>query len=197
MSEHDDFHELISRIRSGDQDAAATVVREFEPYVLRFIRFAMRNRSNHDRLRAQFGASDICQSVLKSFFCGIRAGRYDLDGPDQLRRLLSAMARLHVATRARDASVILREVLHADGAIDRPDPGPGPEKAVDDKDLVEVVLKHLSPDELDILVQKVDGKTWAQIAAGLESTEDAVRKKLARATQGVRDELRQNGISST
>jgi RNA polymerase sigma-70 factor (ECF subfamily) len=196
MAEADEFHDLIRRVRSGDQDAAADLVREFEPCVLRYARFQMRRRSNHDGLVAQFGASDICQSVLQSFFAGLKSGRYRLSRPRDLEKLLCTMARLHIASKGRKASVILRTVLDQDGVAARPDSGPGPEKSIDDKDFLNVVLKHLSADELLILVRKVDGKTWAEIAADLGMSEDSVRKKLARATRRIRADLRQSGTST-
>ncbi len=171
-------------------------MRQFEPFVLRFVRFRMRRRADRDRLGPQVGASDICQSVLQSFFQHLRSGRYDLSRPVELEKLLKSMARLHIASKARNAGVILRRALGDDWEIEQAGSSFGPEKDVDDKDFLEAVLKHLATDELEILVQKVDGKTWGEIAAGLGSSEDAVRKKLVRATQRVRDRIREAGVST-
>ena len=44
---------------------------------------------------------DVDQSVLASFFLRTAAGRYDLDGPDQLIRLLVRMTRNKLASAAR------------------------------------------------------------------------------------------------
>jgi RNA polymerase sigma factor (sigma-70 family) len=196
MIEPRDFSDLIRLVRTGDQNAAAELVRQFEPFVMRFVRFRMRRRADRDRLGPQVGASDICQSVLQSFFQHLRSGRYDLTRPVELEKLLKSMARLHIASKARNAGVILRRALGDDWESEQAGSSFGPEKDVDDKDFLEAVLKHLSTDELEILVQKVDGKTWGEIAAGLGSSEDAVRKKLVRATQRVRDRIREAGVST-
>ena len=107
MPESHDFADLIRLVRRGNENAAAEVVRQFEPSVLRFVRFQMRRRADRDRLGPQVGASDICQSVLQSFFQRARSGRYDLTGPVELEKLLKTMARLHIASEGRKASVVL------------------------------------------------------------------------------------------
>ena len=50
----------------------------------------MRMRSPH--LRSVLDSMDICQSVLKSFFLRAAAGQFDIDRPEDLRKLLVKMA---------------------------------------------------------------------------------------------------------
>lgn len=58
------FADLISRVRSGDQLAAAEIVRQYEPEIRREVRVRL-----HDpRLRRVLDSMDISQSVLGSFF---------------------------------------------------------------------------------------------------------------------------------
>ena len=114
MPESGDFPELIRLARAGDEDAAARLAHEFEPFIRRFVRFRMRSRSNHDRLRPEIDSADICQSIFKSLFVGLREGRFELNRPEQLAKLLSAMVRFKVATKARRLSVTLREILELD-----------------------------------------------------------------------------------
>jgi DNA-directed RNA polymerase specialized sigma24 family protein len=188
MAESDSFPELIRAVRAGDEDAAARLMREFEPFILRVARFQMRHRRDHDRLRPRVGYSDICQSVFKSLFDGLKKGRFQLEQPEQLEKLLSAMSRLKIATEARKLSVILREVLYVDAPQNRVDPAPGPEKPVEDRDLSEAIIKQFSADELDLLMRRLDDQPWSEIAAALGSQVDAVRKKLARAVARVRND---------
>src|SRR5580692_828450 len=124
MPEYCDFPDLIRLARAGDEDAAARLAHEFEPFIRRFVRFRMRNRSNHDRLRPDFDSADICQSIFKSLFVGLREGRFELSRPEQLAKLLSAMVRFKVATKARRLSVTLREILELDATKERADAGP-------------------------------------------------------------------------
>ena len=114
MPEYGDFQELICLARTGDEAAATRLAHEFEPFIRRFVRFRMRYRPNHERLRPEIDSADICQSIFKSLFVGLREGKFELNRPEQLTKLLSAMARFKVATMARRLSVTLREILEVD-----------------------------------------------------------------------------------
>lgn len=188
MPESCDFPELIRLARAGNEDAAARLTHEFEPFIRRFVRFRLRTSSKNDRLRPEFDSADICQSIFKSLFIGLRKGRFELNQPEQLAKLLSAMVRFKVATQARRLSVTLREILELDAPIDRADSGPGPEKLVDDRDSLEMILKMFEEDELDILVRRLDDQPWSAIARAVGGTAEGLRKKLARALDRVRDE---------
>ena len=187
MPESCDFQDLIRLARAGDEDAASRLAHEFEPFIRRFVRFRMRNRSNHDRLRPELDSADICQSIFKSLFVGLREGRFELNRPEQLAKLLSAMARFKVATKARRLSVTLREILELDAPRDRADSGPGPEKLVDDRDALETIIKLFDADELELLVRRLDDQSWSAIAVVVGGTAEGLRKKLARALERVRD----------
>jgi DNA-directed RNA polymerase specialized sigma24 family protein len=187
MCESSGFSELIRLIRAGDEDAAARLTHRFEPFIRRFARFRMRNRSNHRRLRPELDSGDICQSIFKSLFVGLKHGRFELDQPEQLQKLLSAMVRIKVASKARRVSVTLREILDLDAPQQRVDSGPGPEKVVDDRDLLDMILKKFAPDELDLLVRRLHDQPWPAIAEAVGSTSEGLRKKLARALERVRD----------
>src|SRR5687767_11772390 len=89
MSEGNAFHDLIRRVRAGDAEAAAELVRTYEPAIRRAVRIRLRDA----RLGRAFDSMDVCQSVLASFFVQAALGRYELDGPPQLLRLLAQMAR--------------------------------------------------------------------------------------------------------
>jgi RNA polymerase sigma-70 factor (ECF subfamily) len=187
MPESFDFQEQVRLARNGDQDAAARLAHEFEPFIRRFVRFRMRSRPNHERLRPEVDSADICQSIFKSLFVGLREGRFELYRPEQLAKLLSAMVRFKVATKARRLSVTLREILENDAPQDRADSGPGPEKLVDDRDALETILRLFEGDELDLLVRRLDDQPWSAIAAMTGGTPEGLRKKLTRAIERVRD----------
>jgi hypothetical protein len=130
-------------VRAGDQDASTELARMFEPYILRVIRFAMRRKPYYGKIRSRVGSSDICQSVFKSFFVGLKEGRFELDQPEQVQKLLRIMSRFKIATEGRRLSVILRDVMDDGSPPDRADSGPNPEKVVEDQDLAEAVLRQL------------------------------------------------------
>src|SRR5687768_15745792 len=83
------FPDLIRRVRAGDGEAAAELVRRYEPAVRRTIRGRLRD----GRLRRRLDSLDICQSVLASFFVRAALGRYELDRPEQLTQLLAVLVK--------------------------------------------------------------------------------------------------------
>src|SRR5438128_6670216 len=97
MSEPTRFAEFLRRIRGGDQEAAAELVRQYEPFIRREVRLRLEDR----RLCRVFDSMDVCQSVLASFFVRTAAGQYDLERPEQLVKLLVRMARNKVVSAAR------------------------------------------------------------------------------------------------
>lgn len=117
----DSFPDLIRRVRGGDQDAAAELVRRFEPAIRR----AVRVRLVDDRLRRQFDTMDVCQSVLASFFVRVAMGQFELDRSEQLLKPLATMVRNKVAERANQARAGRRDYRRAGGSKRRPRwPGP-------------------------------------------------------------------------
>src|SRR6516162_9158458 len=91
------FSDFLCRVRSGDAQAAADLVRQYESA----IRLEVRLRLRSLRLRRVLDSMDICQSVLASFFVRAAAGHYELDEPAQLLKLLVVIARNKVASQAR------------------------------------------------------------------------------------------------
>lgn len=82
------FVEYVARLRTGDEAALEELVERYAPVIR--LEARMRLRSAH--LRAVLDSMDICQSVLKSFFLRAAAGQFDIDRPEDLRRLLVKMA---------------------------------------------------------------------------------------------------------
>ncbi|MCI0462326.1 MAG: ECF-type sigma factor [Gemmataceae bacterium] len=94
------FAEFLRRIRAGDESAAAELVRQYEPLLRREIRMRLTDPTLHRLV----SASDICQSVLLSFFVRAAAGQYELERPEDLRQLLVRMAQNKIADQARRLS---------------------------------------------------------------------------------------------
>src|SRR5689334_24395239 len=88
MSDEASFAEFVKRVRAGDEQAAAELVRRYESA----IRLEVRLRLRDPALRRRFDSMDVCQSVLATFFVRAAAGQYDLDRPEGLRQLLVAIA---------------------------------------------------------------------------------------------------------
>jgi RNA polymerase sigma-70 factor (ECF subfamily) len=184
------FLDFLRRLRSGDPDAAAALVREYEPLIRREVRL----RLTDPRLHRLFDSADISQSVLRSFFARAAAGLYELARPQDLGNLLVAMAHNKVASKARR---LRRRAADRDRiAVDRfeqlealVDPRPGPAQRVVGRDLLEAVGRRLTPEERRLADLRARGCTWAEISAALGGGPEARRKQLARAVARVLEEM--------
>jgi RNA polymerase sigma-70 factor (ECF subfamily) len=190
MSDQEAFGDFVRRIRAGDDQAAAELVRRYEPFIRRAVRLRLEDR----RLARLFDSMDICQSVLASFFVRTAAGQYDLERPEQLIQLLVSMARHKLASAARrehrqcrdrrrataDAAAALGEVAASD---------PSPSQQVAGRDLLEQVRQRLRPDERALADLRAQGLAWAEIAGRLGGTAHARLMQHRRALQRVTREL--------
>jgi RNA polymerase sigma-70 factor (ECF subfamily) len=186
MEDDNLFLGLVRRVRAGDGAAAAELVRLYEPAVRRVVRLRLRD----PRLRRVLDSTDVCQSVLASFFVRAAAGQYELDRPEQLLRLLAVMARNKLAGEARRAYVTRRDLAEEmPPGSGLPDPGPGPSQEVAWRDLLGAVRGRLSDEECRIADLRARSRGWEQIAAELGGTAEGLRKKLSRALDRVARQL--------
>jgi RNA polymerase sigma-70 factor (ECF subfamily) len=187
MSEEEAFHDLIRRVRAGEQTAAAELVRQYEPEIRR----AVRLRLTDPRLHRLVDSMDICQSVLANFFVRVHAGQFDLDRPEQLLRLLITMARNRVLDQARKQQAGRRDTRRVEAGADErlanvADAHAGtPSRILAGKELLQAVRSELTDEERQLAEQRAMGKDWAEIARELGSTPEAVRKRLSRALDRV------------
>jgi RNA polymerase sigma factor (sigma-70 family) len=190
MPDEISFLDFIARIRAGDAGAAAELVRRYEAA----IRLEVRMRLADPRLHRVLDSMDVCQSVLASFFVRAAAGQYDLQEPQQLLKLLVAMAKNKVAFQARRHRAQRRD-NRRDVALE-PEAWEGaaadqhsPSRIVAGRELLERFRAGLSAEERQLADLRAHGQEWAEIAAQLGGTAQARRKQLARALDRVAEEL--------
>jgi RNA polymerase sigma-70 factor (ECF subfamily) len=189
MSEPTAFDELIRRVRAGDQDAATELVRRYEESIRRAVRFRLAD----SRLERVFDSMDICQSVFASFFVRTAAGQFDIEQPEQLLKLLVAIARNKLAKQVHNQQRQCRdyrrvqpaemdaEQFAADDAT--------PSQIVAGEELLRKADRLLTDEERELRELRKEGLDWATIAEQLGSSPEALRKKLARAMDRVAHEL--------
>jgi RNA polymerase sigma-70 factor (ECF subfamily) len=189
MAEDPTFTDFIRRVRAGDEQAAAELVKKFEPA----IRLEVRMRLSDPRLRRVFDSMDICQSVLASFFVRAASGQYDLDEPGQLRQLLIGIARNKVAFQARRQRAQRRDHRRNVGGeaakLEAAAAAPSPSRQLAGEELLREFRGRLSEQERRLADLRAEGRQWAEIAADVGGTPQAVRKQLARAVERVVKEL--------
>lgn len=183
------FAELIARVRAGDEQATADLLRRYEPTIRRVARL----RLVDPRLRRQLDSMDICQSVLGSFFVRAALGQYEIDSPEALLRLLATMTRNKLARQAQHHRAARRDHRRVDGGAlleaEVVAAGPTPSRQVAARELLEAARQRLSPEELSLLELRAERREWSDIAAERGGTPEALRKKLARAVDRVAREL--------
>ena len=177
-----DLDKLFANLRAGDEQAAADLVRRYEPYLRQIIRL----RLTDPCLRRVFDSLDICQSVFTQFFVRMADGRFTFQDPDRLRALLETMALNKLIDRAR------HERRHGGGLPDRfdtPAKSLPPDEQTLHRDLAQAVRDRLSDRESWLIDQRLQGRTWVEIAAQSGGQPAAVRMMYARALARVRREL--------
>jgi RNA polymerase sigma-70 factor (ECF subfamily) len=193
MSDRGANADLIARVRAGDPEAAAELVRVYEPVIRSRVRVWLRMQD--PRLSRVFDSMDVCQSVLASFFVRAAAGQYELDQPGQLAGLLVQMARHKLDHEVSRQTARRRDVRRTGGLDGEPvaatDPDPGRHCA--GRELLAEVRRRLSDEERRIADRRGEGHDWATIAAELGGTPDGLRMKLARALDRVSDQLGLDG----
>jgi RNA polymerase sigma-70 factor (ECF subfamily) len=189
MAEAPSFHEQFRRVRAGDQEAAAELVRQYEPLIRRAIRFRLAGA----RLGGAVESADVCQSVLGSFFVRAAAGQYDLGSPGDLVRLLTTMARNKLISQARRERAARRDRGRTTPADANDDhligSGPSPSQTVAAAELLQEVHRRLAPDERRLMELRREGLDWATIAQQVGDTPVLLRKRLSRALDRVTRDL--------
>ena len=181
MAGDDSFPTLLRRVRAGDEDAAAEIVRRYEPALRRLVRM----RLTDPRLTRLLDSMDVCQSVMANFFVRMAAGQFELETPEQLVKLLSVMARNrlldHVAKQTADRRDLRRRTEGEDALDDVVAVQPTPSQVATAKDLLERVRASMTDEERYLADQRALGRDWADIASEIGGSAEALRKRLARA----------------
>ena len=195
MCENAAFADFVRRIRDGDDQAARELVQLYEPVIRREVRLRLRD----ERLASRFDWTDICQSVMASFFVRAAAGQYDLEQPDQLLRLLVVMARHKLTQQVRRNSADRRDCrrleTHDRAYLEEGSAAvPSPSRLVAGREWLEEVRRRLTEEERRLADLRGQGCEWAEIAARLGGTAEARRKQLARAIDRVEQQLEGSAI---
>jgi RNA polymerase sigma-70 factor (ECF subfamily) len=194
MSDNTSFQDLISRVRAGDEEAAAELVRSYEPAIRR----AARVRLVDTRLQRMFDSMDISQSVFASFFVRVALGQYELDKPERLLKLLVDMSRKKLADHARRQAAARRDYrrLRGEGqGVELLASGASPSQQASMKELLQEFRQRLSEEERRLADLRALGRTWNDIAVEMNGSPEALRKQLTRAVDRIAAELDLDGFN--
>jgi RNA polymerase sigma-70 factor (ECF subfamily) len=186
------FVELVTRLRQGDEEAAAQV---FELYARRLIGLARSQLSN--QLRPKLDPEDVAQSALKSFFRGVSDGKVSLSDWDGLWGLLVLITvrkcRKQVVYYRRARRAVAREVpaLADDNErrlnVEALARDPLPDEAAQFVETLEEALFGFDATDRQVLLHALQGDKPAEISETLGISQrrtyrvlERVRSRLAR-----------------
>lgn len=190
------FADLVQLVQQGDADAFRAVLEEYGDAIQREVRFTLRDT----RVRSCVAESDVFQSVVLRFFCGMQNGQYRLDSPRDLVGLLKGIARTRVAELARYWHAQRRDVRRNIGLSSSVAEAaclnhPRIDDVLAEAELAQAAQERLSPRDRQVLQWRDDGLSWAEIANRLEViSSEAVRKRHERSLGRIAVEL--NGETS-
>jgi RNA polymerase sigma-70 factor (ECF subfamily) len=168
MPTDDSFADIMGRLRTGDEDAAAQVVRRFTHRLI-----ALARNQLDSRVRQKVDPEDVLQSVYKSFFARHAQGQLSFAGWDGLWALLALITVRKCGRCARWFHRAQRDV-HAEVAVAAgPDESdviqmfsdePSPQEAAMLSEVVEQLLRALGQRDGEILTLALLGYSAAEIS---------------------------------
>jgi len=193
------FDEVISRLRAGDQCAAAEV---FDRFASRLI--ALARTRLHSRLRAKVDPEDVLQSVFRSFFVRQAEDKFTLRDWDSLWGVLVVITLRKCGrqvewygAKRRDVNQEMRLAGDAEDstgtdweAIARE---PSPAEATMLAETVEHLMRGLNDRQQTITMLRLQGHTVREISQHVERTEQTVRRVL----REVKDRLERAGLGDS
>ena len=178
MSEDCSFRDLLRRVR-GDAEAAAELVRQFEP--------TCASTPPARATPASAGCcildlADISQSVLRDFATRAALGQFNLEVPGDLIGLLVTMAIHQLPSQLPCCGMTPRHTVA------------GPE-GVAGAEMIQEFLRRMTAEERQLVELRAAGLGWDEVAARVGGTSEAVRKQFKRAILRVERQLGLQGDS--
>jgi RNA polymerase sigma-70 factor (ECF subfamily) len=164
----EDFQAVMAKLREGDPDAAAEIVRRF---VRRLT--ALASKQFDSGLRDRADPEGVVQSVYRSFFARDHRSPFDLDGWERLWALLAVITVRKCSRRRRqwrDRVPVEQEWAEA---IDR---APTPIEAAALTELVARIFRGLDRDDREAAEMILQGYTAVEAAEKCGCSERTVRR---------------------
>jgi RNA polymerase sigma-70 factor, ECF subfamily len=185
MTENSSFDELMNRLHTGDDAAAAEVFRRFTDQLIHLARCQLDAGT-----LGKTDPEDVVQSVYRSFFTRYRAGQFDIETWNELWGLLTTITLRKCVNRVEYFQAERRDVRREvncptseEGsgvgweALDRE---PTPLEAVVLAETVEQVLLGTAAVERPIVELSLQGYTALEISSHVHRSERTVRRVRAR-----------------
>ena len=174
---------LVSRWRAGDQDAAKEL---FDRYASRLVALARRQISQ--RLASRVDPEDVVQSVFRSFFGRVKAGKFHIEEQDDLGKLLVRITvhktlrkvEYHQAAKRDPRMEAVQGDYASDELLQVLDRDPTPEAVVAFLDQLNPSLNQIRPQERQIHEIRFAAYSKGQITQKLGIYDRKIRRLIER-----------------
>jgi RNA polymerase sigma factor (sigma-70 family) len=192
--------QLIERWKQGDQQAASAL---WDRYMERLL--GLVNQRLASRYRSRFGASDVCQSALRSMLRRVQGDEYSFEHDGGVWSLLAQIALNKLNSRirfeqAKRRSLSREKPMAAGGEeeaaefVDAISREPSGVDVAEFRDLLREVLKRLSSEQRRYLVLQLrGGYSQKEIAKRLKLCDRTIRRMSGRIHEKVGDLLDPEG----
>lgn len=197
MNEHDLLpdEDWIKALAAGDAAAEEEFWRTYSEQL-----FRIADRQLSQQLKRRVDPEDVVQSACRTFFRRIRKGEFSLQNQNELWRLLLTItlnkARMQARFHGRDRRGLDREQALGEEPIAKASGIEDALSQIDFADLVESILKHLSPEQQDIFQRTIDGQTQDEIATAVGCSERTVRRMQIKIREHLQEVL-QEGLAQS
>lgn len=186
---------LVGMFRAGNEDAARQL---FDRYVERLVALARRRISQ--RLASRVDPEDIVQSVFRTFFGRLKAGKFQIEDQDDLCKLLMRITVHKTLRQVAYHKAAKRDPSHETGQSEQSsellmellDREPTPDDAVTFIDELENFLAKLRPKERQILEMRLQGYSNDEIVTKLDLKYD---RKIRRVLERIRSLAEHEGLA--
>ena len=176
--------EIIQSILSGDREAYADLVREYQGRVLRLCTSLLCDPTF---------AEDAAQEIFLKAYKGLAKFRGDASFSTWLYRIAANHCKDLLRKRIREKTESWETLLeeHGDQIQKLLASAKGSEPCASNTELADAVLSQLSPDSrLLLTLREVQGLSYKELADTLHCSLDAIKARLQRARQSLQDKLR-------
>jgi RNA polymerase sigma factor (sigma-70 family) len=174
--------ELLDRIREGDEEALAELLRRYESKIRLTARHLLR-----PVLRRYLDSIDVAQSVQFHLMSGLRRGTFELPDTETFVALAVTMVRRKVAHHWRH---LHREHLIRFGTpegttpesspLKTPGPSGDPAQTVERNEELQRLWQVLDPTERRLLELRLEGYSTAEAASQMGCAANVLRVRLSR-----------------
>jgi RNA polymerase sigma factor (sigma-70 family) len=182
MRDVDEFVDLMSRAKAGDEAAVRLFLSRFGREVQMMVRARLPKR-----LRNQYDSADFVQAVWQSFFGDLRRNIPSFENVTHLRRYLAGTVRNKVheqhrrLTRTQKYNIWREERLYMRrGGCDVPrevvSPDPSPSQAAQAGDRLAQLFEGRSQREIEVIRLRRQGLTFEEIAGVTGVNERTARR---------------------